>query len=151
MSRTLATLVIALLFVPAATLTAAAQDTWQIDPMHSSAQFSVRHLGISPVRGAFTKVSGTILVDDANPARGQVQATIDAASVDTRVEMRDNDLRSPNFFDVQKYPTITFKSKKIEPAGPGKQKTPGAPPIPASPKKQSSTSTAHPPRSKIPG
>src|SRR5271155_3203043 len=123
MSRTLVALAITLFFIPA-TLTA--QDAWQIDPMHSSAQFSVRHLGISTVRGAFTKVSGTILIDDANPAKGQVQATIDAASVDTRVEMRDNDLRSPNFFDVQKYPTITFKSKKIEPAGPGKLKITGA-------------------------
>jgi polyisoprenoid-binding protein YceI len=123
MSRNLTALVIALFLIPAATL--AAQDTWQIDPMHSSAQFSVRHLGISTVRGAFTKVSGTILLDDANPAKDQITASIDAASVDTRVEMRDNDLRSPNFFDVQKYPTITFKSKKIEPAGPGKLKIAG--------------------------
>jgi len=88
--------------------------------MHSSAQFSVRHLGISTVRGAFTKVSGTVLLDEANSAKDQIQATIDAASVDTRVEMRDNDLRSPNFLDVQKYPAITFKSKKVEPAGTGK-------------------------------
>jgi polyisoprenoid-binding protein YceI len=123
MSRTLTALVIALFLIPAATL--AAQDTWQIDPMHSSAQFSVRHLGISTIRGAFTKVSGTILLDEANPAKDQITASIDAASVDTRVEMRDNDLRSPNFFDVQKYPTITFKSKKIEPAGPGKLKIAG--------------------------
>ena len=125
MSRNLSALVIALFLIPAATLTALAQDVWQIDPMHSSAQFSVRHLGISTVRGAFTKVSGTVLVDDANPAKDQITASIDAASVDTRVEMRDNDLRSPNFFDVQKYPTITFKSKKIEPAGPGKLKVAG--------------------------
>ena len=123
MPRTLTALVIALFLIPAATLIA--QDTWQIDPMHSSAQFSVRHLGISTVRGAFTKVSGTILVDDANPAKDQITASIDAASVDTRVEMRDNDLRSPNFFDVQKYPTITFKSKRIEPAGAGKLKVAG--------------------------
>ena len=123
MSRNLTALVIALFLIPAATL--AAQDTWQIDPMHSSAQFSVRHLGISTIRGAFTKVSGTILLDDANPDKDQITASIDAASVDTRVEMRDNDLRSPNFFDVQKYPTITFKSKKIEPAGPGKLKIAG--------------------------
>jgi polyisoprenoid-binding protein YceI len=123
MSRNLTALVIALFLIPAATL--AAQDTWQIDPMHSSAQFSVRHLGISTIRGAFTKVSGTILLDDANPAKDQITASIDAASVDTRVEMRDNDLRSPNFFDVQRYPTITFKSKKIEPAGPGKLKIAG--------------------------
>jgi polyisoprenoid-binding protein YceI len=123
MSRTLTALVIALFLIPAATLDA--QDAWQIDPMHSSAQFSVRHLGISTVRGAFTKVSGTILLDDANPAKDQITASIDAASVDTRVEMRDNDLRSPNFFDVQKYPTITFKAKKTEPAGPGKLKIAG--------------------------
>lgn len=125
MSRTLSALFLALFLIPAATLTAAARDAWQIDPMHSSAQFSVRHLGISTVRGAFTKVSGTILLDEANPAKDQITASIDAASVDTRVEMRDNDLRSPNFFDVQKYPTITFKSKKIEPAGPGKLKVAG--------------------------
>jgi polyisoprenoid-binding protein YceI len=125
MSRTLSAIAFALFLIPAAALTATAQDIWQIDPMHSSAQFSVRHLGISTVRGAFTKVSGTIVVDDANPAKDQITATIDATSVETRVEMRDNDLRSPNFFDVQKYPTITFKSKKIEPAGPGKLKITG--------------------------
>ncbi|HLW86292.1 MAG TPA: YceI family protein [Candidatus Sulfotelmatobacter sp.] len=130
MSRTRSALVIALFLILIA-LTAAAQDqtqnkdAWQIDPMHSSAQFTVRHLGISTVRGAFTKVSGTILLDEANPAKDQIQATIDASSVDTRVEMRDNDLRSPNFLDVQKFPTITFKSKKVDPAGPGKLKIAG--------------------------
>jgi polyisoprenoid-binding protein YceI len=123
MSRTLSAFVvaIALLF----TLTAAAQDTWQLDPPHSSAQFSVRHLGVSTVRGAFTKVSGTVVYDAANPAKSSLQATIEAASVDTRVEMRDNDLRSPNYLDVQKYPTITFQSKKVEPAGAGKLKITG--------------------------
>ncbi len=125
MSRTLSALVIALFLVPTAALSATAQETWQIDPMHTAAQFSVRHLGISPVRGAFTKVSGTILLDEANPAKDQIQTAIEAASVDTRVEMRDNDLRSPNFLDVQKYPTITFKSKKVEAAGAGKLKVAG--------------------------
>jgi polyisoprenoid-binding protein YceI len=125
MSRTRSALVIALFLAPLAALTAAAQETWQIDPMHSAAQFSVRHLGISTVRGAFTKVSGAVLLDEANPAKGHVEATIEATSVDTRVEMRDNDLRSPNFFDVAKYPTITFKSKKIDLAGPGKLKITG--------------------------
>jgi polyisoprenoid-binding protein YceI len=105
--------------------TAAAQEKWQIDPAHSAAQFSVRHLGISTVRGAFTKVSGSVMFDEANPSKDQVEATIDAASVDTRVEMRDNDLRSPNFFDVKKFPTITFKSKKVEGAGEGKLKITG--------------------------
>jgi len=104
---------------------AAAQDAWKLDPAHSSAQFSVRHLGISTVRGAFTKVSGSAQLDEANPAKSSVQATIEAASVDTRVEMRDKDLRSPNFLDVEKYPTITFQSKKVESAGQGKLKVTG--------------------------
>jgi len=110
------------IFVIAAvlTLSAAAQTgTWQIDPNHSSAQFSVRHLGVSTVRGAFTKVSGTAKYD-ADPAKIALDATIDAASVDTRVEMRDKDLRSPNFLEVEKYPTITFHSKHPSASGPGK-------------------------------
>jgi polyisoprenoid-binding protein YceI len=121
MSRALSTLVATLLL----TLCAAAQDTWQLDPPHSSAQFSVRHLGVSTVRGAFTKVSGTVQYDPAHPARTSIQATIQSASVDTRVDMRDNDLRSPNFLDVQKYPTITFQSKKVEAEGAGKLKVTG--------------------------
>ncbi len=101
--------------------TAAAQaGTWQIDPNHSAAQFSVRHLGVSTVRGAFTKVSGSAKYDPANPSNDSLEATIDANSVDTRVEMRDNDLRSPNFLEVQKYPTITFHSKSAKAAGAGK-------------------------------
>ena len=107
------------------TLSAASQDTWQLDPPHSSAQFSVRHLGVSTVRGAFTKVSGTVLYDAADPGKSSIQTTIDATSVDTRVDMRDKDLRSPNYLDVEKYPTITFKSKKIEAAGAGKLKVTG--------------------------
>jgi polyisoprenoid-binding protein YceI len=102
-------------------VTAAAQaGTWQIDPNHSSAQFSVKHLGVSTVRGAFTKVSGTAKYDPSDPAKDSVDVTIDAASVDTRVQMRDNDLKSPNFLDVQKYPTIVFHSKKATAAGTGK-------------------------------
>ena len=82
---------------------AAAQSaTWNIDPNHSSAQFGVRHLGISTVRGAFTKVSGAATYDPAAPEKTVIDATIDASSVDTHVERRDNDLRSPNFFDVAK-------------------------------------------------
>jgi polyisoprenoid-binding protein YceI len=105
----------------ALTVTAAAQaGTWQIDPNHSSAQFSVKHLGVSTVRGAFTKVSGTAKYDPSDPAKDSVDVTIDAASVDTRVQMRDNDLKSPNFLDVQKYPTIVFHSKKATAAGTGK-------------------------------
>src|ERR1700722_8759670 len=85
--------------------TASAQaGTWQIDPNHTAAQFSVRHLGVSTVRGAFTKVSGSANYDPADPSKNTLDATIEATSVDTRVEMRDNDLRSPNFLDVAKYP-----------------------------------------------
>jgi polyisoprenoid-binding protein YceI len=94
--------------------------TWQIDPNHSAAQFSVRHLGVSTVRGAFMKVSGSASYDPADPTKNTVDVSIDASSVDTRVQMRDNDLRSPNFLDVQKYPTITFKSKQVKSSGPGK-------------------------------
>src|SRR6202050_5011886 len=107
------------------TLSAPAQKPWQLDPPHSSAQFSVRHLGVSTVRGAFTKVTGTVQYDAANPGKSSLQATIDAASVDTRVDARDNDLRSPNYLDVKKYPTITFQSKKVEAAGSGKLKITG--------------------------
>jgi polyisoprenoid-binding protein YceI len=97
-------------------------ENWKIDPAHSAAQFAVRHLGISTVRGEFRKVSGSATYDPADPSKTSLEATIDATSVDTRVDMRDNDLRSPSFLDVQKYPTITFKSKRAEPAGPGKMK-----------------------------
>ena len=100
-------------------------QTWNIDPAHTSTQFAVRHMGISTVRGAFTKISGTVEYDPADPKKTAIDATIDASSVDTRVEKRDNDLRSPNFFDVAKYPTLTFKSKSVEPAGPGKLKVSG--------------------------
>jgi len=114
-------LVFILITALAMAATAAAQaGTWQIDPNHTAAQFSVRHLGVSTVRGAFTKVSGSAQHDPADPSKDNLEATIDANSIDTRVEMRDKDLRSPNFFDVQKYPTITFHSKQTKVAGPGK-------------------------------
>ena len=95
-------------------LSAAAQtSTWNIDPNHSSAQFTVRHLGISNVSGAFTKVSGTVLLNERDIAGSQVTAVIDAGSVDTRVADRDKDIRSANFLDVEKYPTLEFKSKRV--------------------------------------
>jgi polyisoprenoid-binding protein YceI len=107
-------------------LPAAAQvGTWQLDPYHSAAQFAVRHSGISIVRGAFSKLSGTVQYDPANPSKTVIDATIDVNTVDTRVEPRDNDLRSANFFDVAKFPTLTFKSKHVEADGPGKLKVTG--------------------------
>jgi polyisoprenoid-binding protein YceI len=105
--------------------TTAATSTWQIDPNHSAAQFAVRHLAISTVRGAFTKVNGSVQLDDRDISKSSVEVTIDADSVDTRVPNRDKDLRSDHFFDVEKYPTITFKSTKVEQAEPGKLKVTG--------------------------
>lgn len=107
-------------------ISAAAQtETWQLDPPHSAAQFSVRHMGISTIRGTFTKLSGTVQYDPNDVSKTSMDVTIEAASLDTRVDMRDNDLRSEHFFDVQKYPTITFKSKRVVSAGPDKLKITG--------------------------
>jgi polyisoprenoid-binding protein YceI len=103
----------------------AESNTWEIDPNHTASQFSIRHLGISTVRGLFEKTSGTVTYDPADPSKTTIDVSIDAATVNTRVERRDNDLRSPNFFDVAKYPTITFKSKHTEAAGSGKLKITG--------------------------
>ena len=100
-------------------------QTWQIDPAHSAAQFSVRHLAISTVRGAFEKTSGTVVYDSTDLSKTSIDASIDTASVNTRIQMRDNDLKGPNFFDVTKFPTITFKSKKVESAGQGKLRVTG--------------------------
>ncbi|MBV9074201.1 MAG: YceI family protein [Acidobacteria bacterium] len=86
---------------------------WQIDPNHTTVAFTVRHMGISNVHGHFGKVSGSANIDDSDMTKSSVNATIDTASVDTGVQMRDNDLRSPNYFDAQQFPTITFKSKSV--------------------------------------
>lgn len=122
-AKRLSTLLVAALVLSASAF--AQVQSWKIDPNHTAAQFSVRHMGISTVRGAFTKVTGSVDYDPANVAKTSLEATIEAASVDTRVEMRDNDLRSPNYFDAAKYPTITFKSKSVQAAGEGKLKIVG--------------------------
>lgn len=88
-------------------------EQYSIDPNHSSAQFTVRHLMVSNVKGAFSKVTGTVNYDPKNLAASNVDATIDVSTVDTRQPQRDADLRSPNFFDVAKYPTMTFKSTQF--------------------------------------
>jgi polyisoprenoid-binding protein YceI len=103
----------------------AATSSWQIDPAHSSAQFAVRHLAISTVRGAFSKVTGTAVLDDKDVSKSIVDVTIDVASVDTRQPDRDNDLKSDKFFDVAHFPSITFKSKRVEQSAPGKLKVTG--------------------------
>jgi polyisoprenoid-binding protein YceI len=100
-------------------------SVWEIDPAHSSAQFAVRHLMVSTVRGEFGKMTGTLTLDEQDPTKSMIEATIDTASINTRIAKRDDHLKSPDFFDVAKYPTITFKSKKIEAAGEGKFKVTG--------------------------
>jgi len=103
----------------------AGTTTYQIDPRHSSAEFGVKHLMISTVRGEFHGVTGTVIVDDANVANSSVNVIIDAATVDTREPDRDKHLKSDAFFDVAKYPTITFKSTKIEKNADGSLKITG--------------------------
>ena len=108
-----------------ATATHAQSTTWQLDPAHSNAQFSVRHLGISNVQGEFTKVTGTVNLDDQDISKSTVTASIDVSSLDTRVQHRDDDLKSDHFFDVAKYPAITFQSTKIVSSGDGTAKMTG--------------------------
>ena len=104
---------------------AAATSTWNIDPAHSSAQFSVRHLAISTVRGTFSKISGTVQLDESDITKSTVNVSIEVATVDTHEPDRDADLRTDKFFDVAKYPTMTFKSKKVEQVAAGKLKVTG--------------------------
>lgn len=94
---------------------ARAADTYKIDPMHSTVGFSVTHLVINKVKGKFTEFNGTVVVNDK--AIQEATGTIQTKSVDTGIAPRDADLRSANFFDVAKYPTITFTSKRVEKQG----------------------------------
>ncbi len=98
---------------------AAQTSTWQIDPAHANAQFSVKHLGISKVQGEFTNVTGTVQLDDKDASKSVVTATIDTTTVFTRNDSRDKDLKD-NFFEVTKFPTMTFVSKSITKGADGK-------------------------------
>jgi polyisoprenoid-binding protein YceI len=98
-------------------LAAPAEEIYKIDPVHSSISFKVRHF-FSYVTGDFKKFEGTIHVDMTHPENSSVTATIDVASIDTKNDKRDEDLRSPDFFDAAKFPTITFKSKSVKKTGP---------------------------------
>jgi polyisoprenoid-binding protein YceI len=104
---------------------AAATTTWQIDPAHTAASFAVKHLMISTVRGEFKGITGSVNWDDQDITKSTVDVTIDAKTVDTNEPNRDKDLKSDHFFDVEKYPNITFKSKKVEPVSAGKLKVTG--------------------------
>jgi polyisoprenoid-binding protein YceI len=103
----------------------AGTTTYQIDPRHSSAGFGVTHLMISTVRGEFHGVTGTVIVDDSDISKSSVNVTIDATTVDTREPDRDKHLKSEAFFDVAKYPTITFQSTKVERNSDGSLKVTG--------------------------
>ena len=93
--------------------------TWQLDPVHSSAEFKVRHMMIANVKGLFTGISGVLHFDEADISKSYVEATIDAASISTREPQRDAHLKSPDFFDVGKYPTLSFQSTHVRRAGAG--------------------------------
>lgn len=92
----------------------AAVSTWTIDPAHTKAQFAIRHMMVSTVRGTLGKVTGVITIDTENIPNSTVEATIDATAIDTHEPKRDTHLKSPDFFDTAKYPTITFKSTAVE-------------------------------------
>jgi len=96
---------------------AGAQSRWQFDPYHTQVEFAAKHLGMMTVRGHFTEISATGNIYPDNAAASSVEVTMQAASIRTHNETRDNDLRSSNFLEADKYPTITFKSARIEPTG----------------------------------
>ncbi|MGZ3691067.1 MAG: YceI family protein, partial [Pseudobdellovibrio sp.] len=92
-------------------------NTYQIDPSHSTAAFSIKHMMIAKVHGGFEKMSGKLNYDPQNPTKSSIEVAIEAASINTRETQRDAHLKSADFFDVEKYPQITFKSKQVEVAG----------------------------------
>jgi polyisoprenoid-binding protein YceI len=101
------------------------KTTYTIDPAHSGAHFTVRHMMITNVRGAFRNIKGTVVYDAENPANSSVEAEIETATIDTRESQRDAHLRSADFLDVEKYPAITFRSTAVDAAGEGEWKVTG--------------------------
>lgn len=104
---------------PTATLQAGT-TTWKIDPVHSVAEFKVRHMMISNVKGQFTSITGSVMLDPNDITKSRVEASADAASINTREAQRDAHLKSPDFFDVEKYPKLTFASTRVERRSEGK-------------------------------
>ena len=105
--------------------TFACASTWTIDPEHSNVGFKVRHLMVSNVKGSFEKHTGTVEIDDKDITKSKVEVSIDTNSINTNVQKRDEHLRNAYFFDVAKYPTMTFVSKKVATAGKDKLKVTG--------------------------
>jgi len=109
-----------------ASLPAAAQtQAWQVDPAHTASQFAIKHMGISTVRGQFNKTTGVVQLDDKDVTKSQVEVTVDTTTLDTRIESRDKDVKGPNYLDVEKFPTMTFKSKQVTSSGGGRLKLTG--------------------------
>jgi polyisoprenoid-binding protein YceI len=104
---------------------AVSAGTWNFDPAHTGVHFKVRHLMVANVRGEFEKVSGKIVYDEEDISRSSAEITIDAASINTRVAKRDDDLKSADFLDVANHPHLVFRSKKVEKAGAGKLRMTG--------------------------
>jgi polyisoprenoid-binding protein YceI len=102
-----------------ATATPATLTTWNLDPAHSAAGFKVKHMMISNVKGTFTGLSGVLKMDEADPTRSSVEASIDVATVNTHDAQRDGHLKSADFFDAENFPALTFKSTKVESTGGG--------------------------------
>ncbi len=121
MKRILTFLALALTALPAL----ADSSTWKIDSAHAHTSFTVRHLVITNVRGEFGKTEGTVTLDEGDVTKSRVEATIDMGTIDTREPKRDEHLKSPDFFDVAKFPKMTFVSTKVEKAGEGKLKVTG--------------------------
>ena len=92
----------------------ASRTTWAVDPAHSNVEFSVRHLMITTLKGRFTDVEGSVVLDEADPAASVAEVTVKIASIDTREPQRDAHLRSADFFDAEKFPTLTFRSTGVE-------------------------------------
>jgi polyisoprenoid-binding protein YceI len=103
----------------------AGASMWQVDPAHTSAHFAVRHLMVSTVRGTLGKVTGTVKVDESDLTKSSVDASVDVGGINTGEPKRDTHLKSPDFFDAEKYPTITFKSKSVTKVGDTKFKVTG--------------------------
>ncbi|MEK7751020.1 MAG: YceI family protein, partial [Acidobacteriota bacterium] len=109
-----------------ATLPGLAQvSDWQIDSAHTAAQFSVRHMMVSNVRGQFGKTTGSARFDPKDPTKATLEVSVDVASIDTREPKRDAHLKGADFFDAEKFPVITFRSKRVEAAGAGRLKVVG--------------------------
>lgn len=106
------------LFLAAGSMISSAQTSnWKIDPAHSGADFSIRHMGMTNVHGKFTNVNGAVTIDEKDFSKSSVNATVDVSTVNTGVDRRDAHLKSADFFEVAKYPTMTFVSKKISGSG----------------------------------